>query len=142
MTREEAASCINTIVILKNLCYRVHGLMDVIDAQNCDKIIEMLNSIETCTIKTTDDIISRAGLLKQIGIDAGEGPGYYSDTWKFIDTIKKMPSAQIKLPKYVQEIEAEYEKWKNIPHIKKPLAKALYEVWKKHDKEDAERKTG
>lgn len=43
MTREEAASCINTIVILKNLCYRVRGLMDVIDAQNCDKIIEMLN---------------------------------------------------------------------------------------------------
>ena len=40
------------------------------------------------------DIISRSDLLKQIYIDAGEGRGYYGDTWKFIDTIKKMPPAQ------------------------------------------------
>lgn len=52
MTREEAASCINTIVILKNLCYRVRGLMDEIDAQNCDKIIEMLNTVGETHKKT------------------------------------------------------------------------------------------
>lgn len=67
MTREEAASCINTIVILKNLCYRVRGLMDVIDAQNCDKIIEMLNNVGETHKKHTEthacDTISRQGAL-------------------------------------------------------------------------------
>lgn len=27
-----------------------------------------------------------------------------------------------------------------MPYIKKPLAKALYEVWKKHDRDDMERR--
>lgn len=45
MTREEAKSCICTIEVLRRLCYRVHGLMDVVDARNCDKLIEMLNGI-------------------------------------------------------------------------------------------------
>lgn len=45
MTKKEAASCINTIEIMRRLCYRIHGVMDVIDAQNCDKIIEMLNNV-------------------------------------------------------------------------------------------------
>ena len=48
---------------------------------------------------------------------------------------------QPEIPPYVAEIEAEYKKWINVPCIRKPLAKALYEVWKKHDIEDAERRT-
>lgn len=40
------------------------------------------------------DLISRQALLRQIDIDADGEPGYYGDTWKFIDTIKMMPSAQ------------------------------------------------
>ena len=39
------------------------------------------------------DLIDRQELLRQIDIDAGDEPGYYGDTWKFIDTIKNMPSA-------------------------------------------------
>ena len=39
------------------------------------------------------DLIDRQALLKQIDIDSDGEPGYYGDTWKFIDTIKKMPSA-------------------------------------------------
>lgn len=41
-----------------------------------------------------NDLISRQALLKQIDIDSAGAPGYYGDTWKFIDTIKNMPPAQ------------------------------------------------
>lgn len=53
----------------------------------------------------------------------------------------ELPSVQPKLPPYVAEIEAEYQKAVKSPYIHKPLAKALYEVWKKHDIEDTERRT-
>ena len=39
------------------------------------------------------DLIDREALLRQIDIDSEGEPGYYGDTWKFIDTIKRMPSA-------------------------------------------------
>ena len=39
MTREEAKSCIGTIEMLQRLAYNIHGVMDVIDADNCKKII-------------------------------------------------------------------------------------------------------
>lgn len=53
--------------------------------------------------------------------------------------IEKLPSAQPETPQYVAEIENEYKKCVGMPHINKPLAKALYEVWKKHDREDVSR---
>jgi hypothetical protein len=46
MTRAERASCIITIELLRKLALNVHGVIDVIDNQNCDKIIEMLNNPE------------------------------------------------------------------------------------------------
>ena len=39
------------------------------------------------------DLIDRQALLQQIDIDSDGEPGYYGDTWKFIDTIKSMPPA-------------------------------------------------
>lgn len=59
---------------------------------------------------------------------------------KAFETLDRLPSAQPDQPPYVAEIESEYMKAVNMPYIKKPLAKALYEVWKKHDRDDAERK--
>lgn len=41
------------------------------------------------------DLIDREALLRQIDIDSEDEPGYYGDTWKFIDTIKSMPPAQL-----------------------------------------------
>lgn len=58
-----------------------------------------------------------------------------------ISVIKELPSAQPEIPPYVAEIEAEYKKWINVPYIRKPLAKALCEVWKKYDREETERRT-
>lgn len=42
MTREEVKSCIGTIEMLQRLAYNIHGVMDVIDADNCKKIIKAL----------------------------------------------------------------------------------------------------
>lgn len=42
MTRKEAKSCIGTIEMLQRLAYNIHGVMDVIDADNCEKIIKAL----------------------------------------------------------------------------------------------------
>lgn len=79
------------------------------------------------------DLISR-----QAAIDAmRELPyGYRGMAW---DILNRLPSAQPELPPYIAEIESEYRKAVDNPYIKKPLAKALYEVWKKHDRDDAER---
>ena len=41
------------------------------------------------------DLIDREALLRQIDIDSEGEPGYYGDTWKFIDTIKSMPPAEL-----------------------------------------------
>ena len=42
MTSEEAKSCIGTIEMLQRLAYNIHGVMDVIDADNCKKIIKAI----------------------------------------------------------------------------------------------------
>lgn len=45
MTNEELKSCIGTIEMLRRLAYNIHGVMDVIDADNCEKIIKVLSDI-------------------------------------------------------------------------------------------------
>ena len=80
------------------------------------------------------DLIERQALLEEYDrLHVGE-PG------RARKMIKDAPSAQSEIPPYVAEIEAEYKKWINVPYIRKPLAKALHEVWKKHDREDTERR--
>ncbi len=44
MTRKEADSCIHTIELLRRLAFNIHGVMDVVDADNCDKMIDMLKN--------------------------------------------------------------------------------------------------
>ena len=60
MTNEKAKSCIGTIEMLQRLAYNIHGVMDVIDVDNCNKIIKLLEQ-EPC-----DDAISRHEVLSII----------------------------------------------------------------------------
>lgn len=53
MTREETKSCISTIEMLQRLAYNIHGVMDVIDADNCKKIIKALEQ-ETVSKESYD----------------------------------------------------------------------------------------
>lgn len=78
-------------------------------------------------------------LHKRIALTYAGSP-CQEDLIEAADAIKELlPSAQSETPPYVAEIESEYKKWVSMPHINKPLAKALYEVWKKHDREDVSR---
>ena len=43
MTREERQSCICTINTLRRLALNIHGVIDVVDDANYDKLIELLN---------------------------------------------------------------------------------------------------
>ena len=43
MTLKERKSCINTITLLRNLALNVHGVIDIIDNENCNKLIELLD---------------------------------------------------------------------------------------------------
>lgn len=52
MKDKERKSCIQTIELLRRLAFNVHGVMDIIDAQNVDKIIKMLEEPESCDTKT------------------------------------------------------------------------------------------
>ena len=60
MTEQETKSCVGTIEMLRRLAYNVHGVMDVIDADNCDKIIQCLEGKEkTITTKTLENMYER-----------------------------------------------------------------------------------
>ena len=63
MTREEAKSCICTIKMLQKLAYNIHGVMDVVDADNCKKIIKALEQ-EPC-----EDCISRQAAIDCLNAD-------------------------------------------------------------------------
>lgn len=43
MTIKERQSCINTINLLRRLAVNVHGVIDAIDNENCDKLIALLD---------------------------------------------------------------------------------------------------
>ncbi len=43
MTLKERQSCISTINTLRRLAFNVHGAIDVVDNENCDKLIALLD---------------------------------------------------------------------------------------------------
>lgn len=43
MTLKERKSCVNTIETLRRLALNIHGVIDVVDDENCDKLISLLN---------------------------------------------------------------------------------------------------
>jgi len=43
MTNKERMSCIHTITRLRNLALNIHGVIDVVDSKNCDKLIDLLS---------------------------------------------------------------------------------------------------
>ena len=88
-----------------------------------------------------DDLISRQAAIDEF-YSRADDDGYVCYSAEDMEgIIRTFPSAQPELPEWVQEVERMYNKALCKPYIQKPLAWALYEVWKKHDREDAERRT-
>lgn len=82
MTDKERKSCIRTIEILRGLAFNVHGVMDIIDAQNCDKVIEMLNEPEPHWIPCSERLPDVGAILLSDGNEIVIGEYYGDNTWK------------------------------------------------------------
>lgn len=83
------------------------------------------------------DLISRQAAIDALDKDPMGGLNYN----RILNNFPSAQKAGEQQPSYVAEIEEEYKKAVNAKWIRKPLSKALYEVWKRHDREDAERRT-
>ena len=55
MTEKEVTSCIQTIELLKQLAYNIHGVMDVVDDRNCKKIIDLLKEQRKAKVAFMED---------------------------------------------------------------------------------------
>ena len=110
------------------------------------------NLQSTCNELATDCISRQAAIdvLECVGYDFSESGlsnleleevceavGEVRDD--MVKRIRHLPSAQPDIPPYVAEIEAEYKKAVSMPYVNKPLAYALFQVWKKHDREEVSR---
>lgn len=152
MTKAEAVKMLNRLLLY---CECPHG-----DCEKCVDAIDMaIEALEEETLQNLtkpykSDLISRKDAIDVLkehrALYCDNTPGTFSklsyveksrvdELDAAIATLVNLPSAQPETPPYVAEIESEYKKWVSMPHINKPLAKALYEVWKKHDREDVSR---
>jgi len=113
MTKKEAKSCIGTIEMLQRLAYNIHGVMDVIDADNCKKIIKALEQ-EPRWIPTSERLPEEDGEYYATIYDTDENYKYmdiaeFEDgIWQYKDYIKVL--AWMPLPKSYEPQESEDEK--------------------------------
>jgi len=85
MTNEETKSCIATIEMLQELAYNINGVMDIIDADNCKKIIKILKQ-EHC-----EDCVSRK-VAKEYAWNLCLETSY--DNEKVVEMLDDLPSVK------------------------------------------------
>lgn len=97
MTREEAKSCIGTIELLQRLAYNIHGVMDVIDADNCKKIIKALEQ-EPRWIPVSERMPEKTGMyLISIG-DLVTSKSFDGHNFRTESAVRFIPDAWMPLP--------------------------------------------
>ena len=69
MNDKESRSCIHTIEMLRRLAFNVHGLMDIVDARNCDLIIGMLSEEQERNRSMDFNMDDRQIVAKEIVVD-------------------------------------------------------------------------
>jgi len=80
-----------------------------------------------------NDLISRQAAIDVVdAVWSVTGDKNVAKVW---DQIKDLPSAQPEQPEWAQAVERWYNKALCNPCIHKPLAWALYQVWKEYDNE-------
>ena len=77
-----------------------------------------------------DDLIRRSDAVSELAKFLGVPARAFIHEAE--NLLKVVPSAQ--LPEWAQKVEQKHSEALSNPHIKKPLAWALYEVWKEVDK--------
>ena len=103
-----------------------------------DDIIKVIDSVPEVVISTDTDAISRKAA--QIIHDAIENTTFAEEAYPGIkEQMHRSVEEWEKLQPVFTEIAEEYKKACEISYINKPLAYALHEVWKKHDRRDTKR---
>lgn len=62
----------------------------------------------------------------------------WDDDRKMCDALEELPA--IEEERWVHEIREAYERAKANPYIRKPLSRAMYEVWHRYDASEVERR--
>ena len=103
-----------------------------------DDIIKVIDSVPEVVISTDTDAISRKAA--QIIHDAIDNTTFAEEAYPGIkEQMHRSVEEWEKLQPVFTEIAEEYKKACEISYINKPLAYALHEVWKKHDRRDTKR---
>ena len=89
--------------------------------------------LKTCKVASNDCISREAAINAVRKYKKEHGYAYYDCACEIEKPIQQIPSAQPDLPEWAQEVERMYNKALTKPYIKKPLAWALYQVWKEYD---------
>ena len=92
MTGKERQSCIITINTLRRLALNIHGVIDAVDNENCDRLISLLESGEC------EDAISREDTLTRF-CDYVAGGMSMNDYDALYDIVETMPSVYPKQKK-------------------------------------------
>ena len=129
MTNEEAKSCIQTIEMLRKWKLKNNqlGVMNVIDADNCEKIIKVLHDIpkykdaygkgwddgakatyehlKMCEEEQSGDLISRDAVLDIMEKEGHKWGNDYRDWVDAIEEIKNLPSVNPQESKWISVSE-------------------------------------
>lgn len=88
---------------------------------------------------------AREAVIWLINITADIGKAEHRDLWHYEqalseirEMLERLPSAQEE--KWISEIREAYDRAKANPYIRKPLSRALYEVWHRYDVSEVERR--
>lgn len=117
----------------------VNGIYEAVEA------IKQLPPANSSEFPNSSDTISRTGsdpsqIAAHIIHDAIDNTTFAEEEYPGIkEQLHRSVEEWEKLQPVFTEIAEEYKKSCEISYINKPLAHALYEVWKKHDRRDTKR---
>ena len=108
------------------------------NTSNALKALDSVNATQSNTLEASDCDPSQ--IAAQIIHDAIDNTTFAEDAYPGIkEQLHRSVEEWEKLQPVFTEIAEEYKKSCEISFINKPLAHALYEVWKKHDRRDTNR---
>lgn len=132
--------------VLDNILFRCWqmGWLDRYDPQmpsntsNALEALDSVNATQSNTLEASDCDPSQ--IAAQIIHDAIDNTTFAEDAYPGIkEQLHRSVEEWEKLQPVFTEIAEEYKKACEISYINKPLAYALHEVWKKHDRRDTKR---
>ena len=115
-------------------------IMDAIECMDADAVIDPNGISRQQAIREMREICNPSQIAAQIIHDAIDNTTFAEEAYPGIkEQLHRSVEEWEKLQPVFTEIAEEYKKACEISYINKPLAYALHEVWKKHDRRDTKR---